>query len=510
MRTQSAKIENFSSAKYVGSLSRPQEGKSEKSGDKKVGAAIAAYGGSYSSGYTCAYFSVSKEEITITAPLIVSTGTSFSYTSPMTEQKGKRARRTDGELLTTIYDTIRDEMIEGLAKRAELSVSGRKILRAIFQKMDRLSVKQWNLRLSEIGELAGTKYDTTNRQMKKITEALPEVFDQIVVGKKGMDESEWVVTRPNRGTFRQAKAMCAEGRLPGLQKGPLARRAALRAMEAQKHVPGASAAPTNPQNATLREDSLEEKHFQESSVHAHLHQEAKPEQAQVEHGMAPEAEKGRGPAEVQAQREVAQALLELQFDPQGADFTSKRVHPAKAKQVAGILRAVGQDLLATITKELEKTPGRRNAKGVLAHRLTRTPWRVLLEGDELARAKARRAEEEARRLEGLAKSAKRAGVDLAQVPEALIQPLTAWVSAQGAMNEPNSSSWAFDQCRSARQAFVAAALAEPGFRDVEGLVAARLTAAGIKPGSAVWERAEPHNVTREIVNRLGIQSLLGN
>lgn len=505
MRTQSAKIENFSNAKYGSSLSRPQEGKSEKNRNTNVGVAISGY----SLGYTCAYFSVSGREITITAPLIVPTGNSFTYSSAMEEKKEKRVRRTDGELLTTIYDTIRDEMIEGLAKRAELSVSGRKILRAIFQKMDRLSVKQWNLRLSEIGELAGTKYDTTNRQMKRITEALPEVFDQIVVGKKGMDESEWTVTRPNRGTFRQAKAMCAEGRLPGLQKGPLARRAALRAMEAQNHVPGPSGVAANQQNATLREDSLEEKLFQESSVHAHLHQEAKPELAQEAHGMAPGAEKGRGDAEVQAQREVAQALLELQFDPQGADYTAKRVHPAKAKQVAGILRTVGQDLLATITQELAKTPGQRNnARGVLAHRLTRTPWRVLLDGDVLARARARKAEEEARRLEGLSRSAKSAGVSLAQVPEALLQPLMAWVSAQEGMNLAGASPWAFDQCREAKLAFTAAALADPAFAEVPTEVATRLAGSGLRPGSAIWKATVSHQSCLEILNRLGLRGLL--
>jgi len=522
MREQSAKIENFTASEYADSFVEAQGVKS-KNASKQASCGYGSgykseYEGGYKSGYSCAYFSVNAQLISIQTPLFTNLGHAFSYTSLAQEARPKRARRVGGELLTAVYDSIRDEMILGLAKRAGLSTSGRLILRAIIQEMDRGSVREWNLRLSSIMELAGTKYDTTNRQMKKMTETLPEVFEQIVLGKKGLDESEWKVTRPNRGTIRQAKAMCAEGRLPGHQKGSQARRIALRAMEAQKAAPKHSSCDLNSQKATLREDSQEEKYFLESSKPYHPHQGGEVRGHQEKHGMVPEGGSSgssevapeRKPEEIQAEREVVQALLDLEFDPKGAEFTARQIQPGKAKQVASVLQTVGTEILAMIERELVKTPGRSNPKGILSHRLRKSPWKVLKEGGELAKSKAKRQEEEALKRAELERGAKRAGADLSGVPVELVSLLSAWCSAQKAHQTASfaSRSFAWDMVAEAKAEFITAALQHPLLSDIPAEVEIKLKSEGVEAGSLIYRRITNHQTAKTILTRLGVAAML--
>ena len=518
MRTQNAKIENFPASEYADTFDEAQGEKYRKASKQASCGYKSEYRSGYESGYSCAYFSVNQNLISITTPLFTNYGASFSYSSVTGTRAEKRVKRVGTELLTAVYDSIRDEMILGLAKRAGLSTSGRLILRAIMQEMDRGSVRQWNLRLSAIMELAGTKYDTTNRQMKKMTETLPEVFEQLVLGKKGLDESEWTVTRPNRGTIRQAKAMCAEGRLPGHQKGAQARRIALKAMEAQKSAPKPSSRDLNSQKATLRKDSQEEKHFLESSSPYHPHQRGEGRANQEKHGMVSESDSlattasapERKPEELQAEREVVQALLDLQFDPKGAEFTAREIKPGKAKQVASVLQSVGREILEMIERELVKTPGRNNPKGILSHRLRKSPWKVLQEGGELAKAKAKRQEEEAQKRAELERGAKRTGTDLSRVPVELVGLLSAWCSANKGYKAASiaSRSFAWDMLSEAKSEFITVALQNTLLSDIPAEMEARLKGEGMEPGSLVHRRALNHLTTQAILKRLGVAAML--
>lgn len=216
------------------------------------------------------------------------------------------------------------------------------------------------------------------------------------------------------------------------------------------------------------------------------------------------------PEDLQAQREVVQALLDLEFDPKGAEFTAKQIQPTKAKQVASVLRVAGQEILAMIERELTKTPGRNNPKGILSHRLRKSPWKVLKEGGDLAQAKAKRQEEAAQKRADLERGASRAGADLSGVPDDLVGLLSAWCQAHRALKSASvvNRSYAWDMLIEAKGEFINAALKCPQFKDIPSEIEAALELEGLQVGSMARRRAANHRVAQAILNRLGVAAIL--
>lgn len=173
------------------------------------------------------------------------------------------------------------------------------------------------------------------------------------------------------------------------------------------------------------------------------------------------------------------------------------------------LEAFAQSMGLVLKAIHDQLEGKGSAQAVLVHRVKLGEGRDLIRlGRSLVEARNRKAAEEAAIHADLARAARWAGVSLGQVPTALLQPLSAWMAAAKEAKSESGHYWA-DKAAEARNAFLAAGLSEPCFQDVPGAVAAKLAAAGLQPGSVVWKAAEPHNALREIVNRLGIQGLLG-
>lgn len=504
MFTAESKIKSFNcSPEYVHGRHWTQVDKlpSRESGNGS------GYLSGYRPGYSAEYLpQYSAEYLYGHTPVLIEFKAVEQAVTAATTAKKYREQRVKGELVSS----VKSELIEGLvvefSKKAKCSPGGKSIIRAVLQYMDSASMRLIDLGVTQLAEKAQVSEDTVLRQMARITEAIPGFAVQTVVGSKGRGlQSVWAFNRPNKATYRHAQAMCAEGRLPHHQVTRSGKRSCQRAVAAQ--LPLADFFAPNPQNAPLR-DSQDSKESLESKHSDHSHQTDTPVEEAQKNGMVSEGSSG------EVEMRLAEVLLDLNYDPNGALSTAKQTVSFRQKAVTDALKASGKEILALIERELAGARGKNNPKGVLAHRIKSAPSWVIREGKRLKEVAEKQAEESARLSLDASEAALKAGLSLTGVPEPVLPVLATWIRAKKTAaansNSPGHLDWV-DREQVALSALVTAAKAAvPSLADVEARVSRRLVEQGSKPCSMAFKLALRNFIKAEVFETMGITPLLKN
>ena len=332
----------------------------------------------------------------------------------------------------------------------QLTHAGRGILRAAWDAMELESLEEMTFGVTQLATLPGVtaSYDTVLRTMQRLVKISPDAADLVEAGNRGRGhQSVWRIRRP--------QTTWSTSRRAGIER----RRAFRKRRE-------------NPQSASLPSR-------QKKSSSAETTPIAPPKR---EH-QVDVALKGLQDDQKRLQ-EALQAPEGPRLNPGGARAAAAALTPQEAQRLVEAGRGFLELLFEEIRPEATKSP-----QALLVARLKSPSFRR----DILASAQAYIRRREAAIAAGDVTSLKPGDL----TPDFAI---AAWRAAAKLVPPASSAGYAsaYDHERVAWKACLSVARLENPSKaaEIDALVATRLEAQGLRPGSLVWKRAFTHHVAR--------------